>query len=275
MKTIIIIAAKELRDGFRNRWVFSTIVLLASLALVLALLGSSPGGAIKASPLSTTVASLSSLGVYLLPLIALMLSYNALVGEFEHGTMLLLLTYPVPRWQVVIGKFTGHVSILAIAIAIGYGLSGLGIALSGGSDAQGWTAFAALIGSSMLLGAVFIALGYLISAITMNGSKAAGLTIGLWVVLVVVYDLALLGVLVADKGDTINGQFFSWLILFNPTDAYRVFNLTTFQNVSAAAGLSGVGLKAGVGAMASLMVMVAWCVAPLAATIYVFQRREV
>jgi Cu-processing system permease protein len=275
MKTIVIIAGKELRDGFRNRWVFTAIALLASLALVLALVGSAPVGAIKASPLSATVASLSSLGVYLLPLIALMLSYNALVGEFEHGTMLLLLTYPVPRWQVVIGKFVGHVSILTFAIVIGYGLAGMGIALTGGADAQGWTAFAALIGSSILLGAIFIALGYLISALTTDGSKAAGMAIGLWILLVVMYDLTLLGVLIADKGEMINEQLFAWLMLFNPTDAYRVFNLTTFKSVSASAGLAGVGLKVGIGAMTSLTVMAAWCAAPLAATLYVFQRQEI
>ncbi len=275
MKTIVIIAAKELRDGFRNRWIFAAIILLATLALVLALVGSAPVGAIKASPLNTTVASLSSLGVYLLPLIALMLSYNALVGEFEHGTMVLLLTYPAPRWQVVIGKFVGHLSILTLAIVIGYGLSGIGIALTGGADAQGWSAFAALIGSSILLGAIFISLGYLISSLTTDGNKAAGMAVGLWVLLVVMYDLALLGVLIADKGETISEQLFSWLMLTNPTDAYRVFNLTMFQNVNVSAGLAGVGLKVGIGAMTSLSVMAAWCAAPLAATIYVFQRREV
>ncbi len=275
MKPIFIIAGKELRDGFRNRWIFATIVLLASLALVLALVGSSPVGEIKASPLSATVASLSSLGVYLLPLIALMLSYNALAGEFENGTMVLLLTYPVPRWQVVIGKFVGHVTILTFAIIIGYGLAGVGIALSGGADTQGWSAFAALIGSSVLLGAIFIALGYLISAMTTNGNKAAGAAIGLWIVLVVMYDLTLLGILIADKGATINGPFFAWLMLVNPTDAYRVFNLTTFQSVSASAGLAGVGLQVGIGAVTSLLVMAAWCAAPLAATLYIFQHREV
>ena len=275
MKTIVIIAAKELRDGFRNRWIFAAIVLLATLALVLALVGSAPVGAIKASPLNTTVASLSSLGVYLLPLIALMLSYNALVGEFEHGTMVLLLTYPAPRWQVVIGKFVGHLSILTLAIVIGYGLSGIGIALTGGADAQGWSAFAALIGSSILLGAIFISLGYLISSLTTDGNKAAGMAVGLWVLLVVMYDLALLGVLIADKGETISEQLFSWLMLINPTDAYRVFNLTMFQNVNVSAGLAGVGLKVGIGAMTSLIVMAVWCVAPLAATIYIFQHREV
>ena len=50
-----------------------------------------------------------------------MLSFDALVGEFERGTMMLLLTYPVTRWQVIMGKFLGHVLILFVAILLGYG----------------------------------------------------------------------------------------------------------------------------------------------------------
>ena len=36
------IAVKEIRDALRNRWVAATILTLAGLALVLALLGSAP-----------------------------------------------------------------------------------------------------------------------------------------------------------------------------------------------------------------------------------------
>ena len=57
------------------------------------------------APLAIAVANLSSLGVYLLPLLALMLSFDAVVGESERGTLNLLLAYPVDRWQVILGKF--------------------------------------------------------------------------------------------------------------------------------------------------------------------------
>ena len=77
MSMIWRIALKEIRGGLRNRWVASLIVTLAGLALILALLGAAPGGGVKASALSVTVVSLASLSVYLLPLIALMLSYDA------------------------------------------------------------------------------------------------------------------------------------------------------------------------------------------------------
>ena len=272
MKVLLCLAGKEIRDGIRNRWIAATIVVLAALALSLSLLGSAPVGAVKASALSVTVASLSSLSVYLIPLIALMLSYDALVGELERGTMQLLLTYPVARRQVILGKFLGHVAILVLAIAVGYGAAGLVVTLRGGADPEGWRAFLSLMGSSALLGAVFIGLGYLVSVVVRERATAAGLAVALWLGLVVLYDLALLGVLIADQGRIVTQAMASTLMAINPTDLYRMFNLTSFDGVAVASGMSGV--EGGLGPMLSLVVLGGWVMAPLVATIVIFQRRE-
>src|SRR5690606_3252527 len=123
----LVIAAQEIRVGMRNRWVLATTVLMAALALSLALLGSAPTGAVKADPLAVVVVSLASLTIFLVPLIALLLSFDAIVGEQERGTLMLLLSYPVARWQVVVGKALGQVAILAVATVVGYGAAALAL----------------------------------------------------------------------------------------------------------------------------------------------------
>jgi ABC-type Na+ efflux pump permease subunit len=45
---------------------------------------------------------------------------SAIVGEVERGTLPLLLSYPVRRWQVILGKFLGHILILFFATTLGY-----------------------------------------------------------------------------------------------------------------------------------------------------------
>ncbi len=275
MRILLILAAKELRDGLRNRWVAAAIVLLATLALALAALGSAPVGAVKAGALSITIASLSSLTVYLLPLIALMLAYDALVGEAERGTLLLLLAYPVARWQVVLGKFLGHTAILALAILIGYGAVLLAAAVMGDMVAGDWPAFAALMISSLVLGAAFLALGYLPSALVRERATAAGLAIGLWLFLVVLYDLALLGVLVADESQVISQGLASALLLINPTDAYRIFNLSGPAGAGLISGMAGDASRAGIGVALPVLAMLAWVALPLAATMLVFRRKEI
>jgi len=73
MRMLWVLAVKEMKDGLRNRWIAAAIILLGTLALALSLLGSAPTGSVRASDLDITVISLSSLSVYLIPLIALML----------------------------------------------------------------------------------------------------------------------------------------------------------------------------------------------------------
>lgn len=131
MHPLIVIAAKEFRDGLRNRWVAGATILLAALAFVLTIVGSSPTGMLDVKPLTVTVVSISSLTIFLVPLIALLLGYDAIVGEAERGCLLLMLTYPVSRAELLLGKFLGHASILAFATIVGYGGAGLAAALRG------------------------------------------------------------------------------------------------------------------------------------------------
>lgn len=274
MRAIWLLAANEFVDGLRNRWVAAAVILLGTMAVTLLFVGSAPTGTTRTGVLAISVVSLASLSVYLLPLIALMLSFDALVGEFERGTMLLLLTYPVSRWQVVMGKFFGHLLILAAAIVLGYGGAALVSIFTTDTDTTGWEAYLTMMGSSLLLGAVFIALGYLVSVLVRERSTASGAAVVLWLLFVVLYDLALLGVLLADQEQQIGQTLFSFLMLASPTDTYRILNLTAFETVGQAAGIAGVAAEAGFGIPLLLALLVAWVAAPLLATIAVFQRRE-
>ena len=262
MNNLWTIADKEIRDGMRNRWIVATTLLLAALALTLTFLGSVPTGTIGASRLAVTVVSLSSLTIFLVPLIALLLAYDAIVGELDRGTLLLLLSYPVARWQVVLGKFMGQLAILAFATAVGYGAAGVALLLADGK-LTGLGTFATMIGSSMLLGAVFIAIGYLISAVVRDRGAAGGLAIGVWLLFVLIYDMALLGLLVVDKGRFISAGMLDVLLLLNPTDAFRVLNLTGAGSVSQFTGMAGLSDDAGLSPTVLVTALVLWTVCPL------------
>ena len=274
MNALLAIAGREIRDGFRNRWILAATLLLGALALILALLGSAPTGAVGENRLAVTVVSLSSLGVFLIPLIALLLSYETFVVEVERGTMLLLLACPVARWQVVFGKFLGHVAILALSIAVGYGAAGLVAGFGGGADGEAWRAFGAMMGTSALLGAIFVAIGHAISVATRDRGTAAGIAVAVWLVFVVLYDMALLGALVADEEHVITEDIFAALLMLNPVDLYRMFNLSASDGVAALSGMAGAAGQAGPGPQLLLPSMAAWAAAPLAAAAVLFHRRE-
>ena len=274
MKALWILAQKEVRDGLRNRWVAVSILLLTALSLAMYFLGSAATGSTKVDSLAITLVNLVSLSVYLLPLIALMLSFDALVGEFERGTMLLLAAYPIARWQIVAGKFLGHMLILLLAILISYGGTVLIITLTSDDVTQNWVAYGLMMASSWLLGGVFVGLGYFISAIVRERATAVGAAVGLWLVLVVIYDLALLGALLADAEQAISEQVLTTLLMLNPTDAYRVFNLTSTEGISQAVGLADIAANSGIASGVPLLVLGAWVLAAMLATTWMFYRRE-
>jgi Cu-processing system permease protein len=274
VKAIWILAQKELRDGLRNRWVAVAILLLAAISLAMYFFGSAGPGTTKVDSLAVTLINLVSLSVYLLPLIALMLSFDALVGEIEKGTMLLLVAYPIARWQIVMGKFLGHMLMLLLAILISYGGTVLIITLTSDDITQNWLAYGLLMASSWLLGGIFVGLGYCISAMVRERATAVGAAVGLWLLLVVLYDLALLGALLADAEQAISEQVMTTLLLLNPTDAYRILNLTSTDSISEAVGLADIAASSGISLGVPLLVLGAWLLGALLVATWVFYRRE-
>ena len=243
MKTLLTLARKEIKDGLRNRWVLAIALLLAAFALTLAFLGSAPAGETKASPLAITVVSLATLNIYLI--------------------------HPLARWHIVIGKFLGQSAILAIAIAIGYSIAGLAVALlhkKTGFSWAVWQPFIKMTVTTLLLGAVFLAIGYVLSALAKQRGSAAGMAIGVWLFFVLLYDFALLGALIADKGQHISANILNALLLANPTDTYRLYNLS--GNVA-----SGLGAQNGIASGVLLTTLLLWIAAPLGLGIMLFRRK--
>ncbi|HEY0941352.1 MAG TPA: ABC transporter permease subunit [Steroidobacter sp.] len=270
---VLTLAAQEVRVGLRNRWVLATTVVMAALALSLTLLGSAPTGTVKADPLAVVVVSLASLTIFLVPLIALLLSFDTIVGEQERGTLMLLLSYPVSRWQIVLGKGLGQVAILAIATVLGYGAAGIALWLKSGVAEAAWQAYAAMVLTSIMLGATFVAMGCLASVLVRERATAAGLAVGIWLFFVLLYDTALLGVLVADQGRIVGKSVLDALLLLNPADAYRLFNMTASESVSVYSGMAGPGDPAALPPLAYVGVLALWIAIPLAIAIAAFRRR--
>ena len=267
MNQIWNIARKELNDGLRNRWLLAISLVFALLAVGIAWFGAAASGQVGFTSIPATIASLASLATFLMPLIALMLAYDAIVGEEEGGTLMLLLTYPIGRGQILLGKFLGHGLILALATLIGFGCAAIAIAV------LVW-AFGRFMISSMLLGWVFLALAYVLSSLAREKSTAAGLALGLWFLFVLVFDLALLAVLVISEGK-FNPDLLPWLLLFNPTDIYRLINLSGFDVGSSAVGVLTLGNDLPISGWLLWVCLVIWVSVSLLLGYWLFRRRVV
>ena len=230
MKASLVVAQKEFMDGLRNRWLIAITLIFAVFASALSWFGSAAVGSIGFGSVANTIISLSSLNIFLLPLIALLLSYNAIVGEDEDGTLLLLLTYPLTKFEFLIGKLLGHAAILTIATIVGFGSASVTIAIFAENVdvAELVRAFTLFIFSSVLLGLIFISLAYWISSWVSEKSKAAGLALIMWFFFVLIFDMVLLGMLITTEGQ-LKAELFPYLLLMNPTDIFRLVNLVSFE----------------------------------------------
>ena len=275
MNNVLTLSFKEIRDGYRNKWVGASVVIMTVLALVLSFLGSAPVGTTSVSSLTVTVVSLSSLSVFFIPLIALLLSYDSIVGEDERGTLLLLLTYPVSRSSIALGKYFGQLAILSLAICIGYGAAVAMVVLSSNVPIAEleWGIFLKLLISSLMLGSAFIGLGLFLSIVLRDRGTAAAWAIGLWLFLVVLFDMALLGLLTSSAAQSLGNDLVKWIMLLNPTDTYRMFNLATSKVTALLSGMAGLRADQIVAPGILLGILGAWTVTPICAACIVFQRR--
>ncbi|MCP9338533.1 ABC transporter permease [Stutzerimonas xanthomarina] len=273
MNQIWNIARKEFSDGLRNRWLLAISLLFAVLAVGIAWLGAAASGQLGFTSIPATIASLASLATFLMPLIALLLAYDAIVGEDEGGTLMLLLTYPLGRGQILLGKFVGHGLILALAVLIGFGCAMLAIAALVENIEIGlllW-AFGRFMISSTLLGWVFLALAYVLSSKVSEKSSAAGLALGVWFLFVLVFDLVLLALLVLSEGK-FNPELLPWLLLLNPADIYRLINLSGFEGGNAM-GVMALGSDLPLPAAALWLCLLLWVGVSLLLAYGVFRRR--
>ena len=270
MNAILAVAIKEFQDGLRNRWLISITLIFAVLSLGLSYYGSVASGQLGTASLSSTIASLSSLAVFLIPLIALLLGYDSFVGEQESGTLLLLLTYPISHTQLLLGKFVGQGAIMALATSLGFGSAALLLASQSDAGAV-LQSFGLFIVTAILLGLCFISIAYVISLSVSEKSKAAGLALMLWFFFVLVFDLALLAVLVGVE-EGLSQQQLVQLMMLNPADLFRLVNLASLDTKDVN-GVLAVAINSSMSAGGLFSLLLAWVFAPLTLAALIFNRK--
>ena len=264
-----VIAGKEFWDRIRNRWVLAVALVFTVFALVIAYFGAAQQGAVGFRSIELTIASLVSLVIYLIPLIALVLGFDAIVGERERGSLDLLLAMPITRLELLLGKYLGLAAALAFSTVAGFGL--VAIVLAAKLDLNALFHYFGFMLSSVLLGCAFLSLAVMLSTFAADRTRASGLAIAAWFFFVLVFDLLLLGALVVSGGQW-GGELFPYLLLANPADVFRILNIFSLDEVRTLYGLATVFPRALADPWLLGLVMLAWIVTPLAIATWRFRK---
>ncbi len=124
---------------------------------------------------------------YVLSLIALLFTFDAVAGERERGTLRLMLANSVPRHTVLGGKFLGALMSMSIPFALAVLINLLVLSTSStislGTDAWGRLGIIFLVG--LLYTCLFLALGLLVSTRVQRSTVSLVMLLLTWVTLVV------------------------------------------------------------------------------------------
>lgn len=269
IRQVGVVASREFRDRLRNRWVLAVMLVFTAFAFVIAYFGAAQQGAVGFKGIEVTIASLVSLVIYLVPLIALILGFDAIVGERERGSLDLLLSLPLTRFELLLGKFLGLSAALACSTVAGFGL--VGLLLASQFPPGAWFHYAGFIFSSVLLGMAFLSVAVAVSVFASDRTRASGIAIAVWFFFVLVYDLLLLGGLVVTGGG-IAPDVFPLLLLLNPADVFRLLNIFALEEVRTLYGLTSVFPPKLANPLLLGAVMLAWIALPLGLASWRFRR---
>lgn len=275
LRVILAIAKKEFINRIKNISLFILIFILALLSLAISYFGTSPFGLTGFSGIDVTIASLMSLSIYLIPLIAFILGYDSITGEEEDGTMPLLLSSSASRSEIYLGKFIGLVLVISIAIFAGYGISGIIILLK--EPAGNIIDYFSFIFSSILLGISFLSIALLVSSFTRSRTASITISVFLWFFYIFIYDLLLIGILVATKGKAafINNSVIGGFLLVNPTDVYRLFTISFIHGLKGYYGLTSILTgKFILNRVLLIFVYIMWIFLPMFFGMFIFYKKR-
>lgn len=273
---LFLVARQERLLATRSRWTQIFAAVFAALALAVAASGYVLSGGHGVQDFARTGASLVQVVLLLVPLTALLVGVQAFA--VDRGAAEVLLSQPVSRSTILLGKLLGLLEGLTAAQALGFGAAGLVIFSQSGEEGVG--GFLLLFGVSVALTAVFLGLAAALASASFGRGRARALALALvvWFVAVVLFDVAALGLASLLRSGAAS-RLLIVAVLINPVDAVRTAALLGIEGAAAfgAASLAFLrftGGPLGAGILLGLSVLV-WIAAPVLLAVRRLEKADV
>ncbi len=267
-----VVAREEYRRALESRWLFGFAGLFAAFVLGLSYFGLAQSQEVGFQGFARVTLSLLNLVLFIVPLTGLMLGVASIAGGGE--SLALLLAQPVTRGEVLLGKFLGLAAALSVAQALGFGGGGMVVALNAGAAQV--PGFLTLCGLSLFLGWLTVATALFLASLWPDRLKAISAALLLWLLMVVAYDLVVLGATALLRGLPLQAVLFPALLL-NPVDLARVLTTLAVGSGALFGPTSAVLVKlfgTALGVSLGLGVLALETAVPLLLAARVFRRRD-
>ncbi|GAA0649968.1 ABC transporter permease [Salarchaeum japonicum] len=169
-----VVAKKDFQDAVRSRMLWGLTILfvlfMAGMAYLYQVFTESGGTGDPTVDTLGLIAFLSSPVTLLVPITGLVVGHKSIAGEVESGSAKLLLSLPHSRRDAVVGKVVGRAAVLSLSIVVGLAVSLL--VMLALYDEYTLASFAVFGVFSLVLGAVYTAIGVGISSLTNDSGRA-------------------------------------------------------------------------------------------------------
>jgi len=276
-KAIYTIAKKEFTDNIRNKWIIVLTIIFVLLIIVFSYVaGAGLDGSL--GNMELTVMGLLMISPLLIPLIAIILGFATIAGEAESGALYVVLSYPVRRIEVLLGKFFGLGSVLIVSIFIGFGFGGVIIAATVGPES--WAGYIGFILLSIFLGLIYLILSICISAYCKRRSRAiaGGIILIFWGMIFGTILMAIMYATGYEINDIMTGNIPDWFfnaVVFSPGDLHQTAAMRAFGINSVDMMGFSVTIPEFLSMNLLLVVHLIWFIVPLFLAYFFFKRRDI
>ncbi|HMB51530.1 ABC transporter permease subunit [Natronoarchaeum rubrum] len=271
------VAKKDFADAARSKmlWVLSAlmIVFVGIASYAPKALGGDPDIAAALNFMSTPM-------LLLIPILAMIVGYMSIVGERDTGSIRMLLSLPIVRGEVVLGKVLGRLGVLAVPTLLGFGVGAVVMFAVYGELPAG--SFFEFLVFTLLVAMLYTVFAVSISASVNSRGKAMGLAAGTIILFQYLWSAIPIGIYYLLNGTVrITGgvpDWFQFLSTATPSASLQKFLLMFFDF-----GFGGSlgSLQAGSEAPIYLqnwfsgIIALLWIVVPLAIGYVRFQRTTI
>lgn len=212
------VARKDFEDAVRSKmfWGLSLLMILtAYIGLYI------PQAVDSGATAEDGVAVLSGPMLLLVPIIALIVGYMALVGERETGSIRMVLSLPLKRSEVLFGKFVGRTGVVTVPILLGFVVAVPFVyALYGDFPAVDYARF---VTETILTGIIFIAIAVGVSGSFDTRGKALAVVLSVFVLFEYLWEVLPLGLYYLANGefpgDGVDPTWMEFLYNLAPSEA--------------------------------------------------------
>lgn len=220
IRNVVTIAQKEFADSL---WSPVFLVLLVTFTLVTFVFSYQQGLAAerlsKMGGESTSVLMLGLKGIagiitWFAPLIGIALSFDAVIKEQKSGSMNVLLTHPVFRDTIILGKLLGFMLTLFLVLSISAAVSvGTLLVLIGEVvSTMELTRIALYVLFTFLYALVFLGIGVILSIVVKDAADSLVYNVIIWLGLSIVFTVIVITFFLL-SGQTLTGDISGWGIV--------------------------------------------------------------